>query len=59
MTCQFYKRLFLKSLLCYWGIIATNHNLVGKYITVENINKQAPITYKIRINQQLFMFILI
>ena len=41
MTCQFYKRLYLKSLLCYWGIIAlkTNHNLVGKYITVENINK--------------------
>ena len=29
-----------------------------RYNNINNINKEAPITYKIRINQPLFMFIL-
>jgi len=30
-----------------------------RYNNINNINKEAPITYKIRINQPLFMFIII
>ena len=34
MTCQFYKRLYLKSLLCYWGI--KDNSIKDNIISNEN-----------------------